>query len=134
MRENSSGNLLLFDHLLEICLKNWKKCKRIPSLGQLPRLKVLKIKGMDNLKYIGEEFYSSYNAEGSSNSGGGSGSNVVFPAFKRLVLKRMPNLVEWKDPMEPTTTTGMVFPCLEELTQTDKCSMSFSVSSDISYF
>ncbi|KAK7856456.1 putative disease resistance protein rga4 [Quercus suber] len=117
MRENSSGDLLLFDHLLEIRLENCNKCKRIPSLGQLPCLKVLKINGMDNLKCIGAEFYSSYSAEGSSNSG--VGSNVVFPALKRLVLERMPNLMEWKDPMEPTTTRRTVFPCLEELTLLD---------------
>ena len=130
MRENSSGDLLLFDHLLEIRLENCNMCKRIPSLGQLPCLKV-------NLKCIGAEFCSSYSAEGSSNSG--VGSNVVFLALKILVLERMPNLVEWKDPMEPTTTTRTVFPCLEELTLLDckkliSAPCQFSVSSEISYF
>ena len=70
---------------------------------------------MDNVKCIGTEFYSSYSGGGSSNSRVGTDKNTWFPVLKRLVLQSMPNLVEWKDAMEPTTT-GMVFPCLEELT------------------
>ena len=67
------------------------------------------------MKCIGTEFYSSYSGGGSSNSRVGTDKNTWFPVLKRLVLQSMPNLVEWKDAMEPTTT-GMVFPWLEELT------------------
>ncbi|XP_065627020.1 putative disease resistance protein RGA4 [Quercus suber] len=113
--DSSSGGLFHLDHLLKIHLKNCKKCEKIPTLGHLPSLKVLEINGMDNVKCIGTEFYSSYSGEGSSNRRGGSGRNKFFPSLKTLSLWKMPNLVEWKDVAEPITT-GMVFPCLEELT------------------
>ena len=112
---NNSGGLFLFDHLVKICLKNCNKCKKVPTLGHLPCLKVLEIKGMVKVTCIGTEFYSSYSGERSSNSGGVSDRNVLFPALKTLVLWKMPNLVEWKDASEPAAK-GIVFPCLEELT------------------
>ncbi|KAM4078333.1 hypothetical protein ACB094_09G029100 [Castanea mollissima] len=106
--KNSSGGLFLWDHLLEIFLKNCNKCEQIPTLGHLSHLKVLEIGGMTNVTCIGTEFYGNYSGEGSS--------NAVFPALEKLVLERMPKLVEWKDAMEPTTTTrGTVFPSLKEL-------------------
>ncbi|XP_030975752.1 putative disease resistance protein RGA3 [Quercus lobata] len=113
--DNSGGGLFLFNHLLEILLVDCNKCEKIPTLGHLPCLKFLQIEGMDNVTCIGTEFYNSYSGVGSSTGRDGSGRNALFPALKRLDLQRMPNLVEWKDPMDPTTT-GMLFPCLEELT------------------
>nr|XP_023877847.1 putative disease resistance protein At3g14460 [Quercus suber] len=113
---NSSGGLFLWDHLLEIFLKNCNKCEQIPTLGHLSHLKVLEIERMNNVTCIGTEFYGNYSGEGSSNSRGDNGRNAMFPALKKLVLKHMPKLVEWKDAMEPTTTTrGTVFPSLKEL-------------------
>ncbi|KAM4118582.1 hypothetical protein ACB094_02G214600 [Castanea mollissima] len=102
--ENSGGGLFLFKHLLEIRLVNCNNCQKIPTLGHLPCLKFLRIEGMNNVTCIGSEFYDS-----------GNGRNALFPALERLDLKSMPNLVEWKDTMDPTTTE-MVFPRLEELT------------------
>nr|POF15949.1 putative disease resistance protein rga1 [Quercus suber] len=93
---------------------NCNKCSKIPTLGHLPRLRVLQIEKMENVRCIGTEFYINYGGERSSHNGGGSGRNVVFPALKTLVLRRLPNLVEWKDAME-LTTIETVFPCLEEL-------------------
>uniref|UniRef100_A0A7N2RCK0 Disease resistance protein RGA3 n=1 Tax=Quercus lobata TaxID=97700 RepID=A0A7N2RCK0_QUELO len=116
-RDNRSGGLFVLDHLLEIRLENCNKCNKLPTLGHLPRLKVLQIREMDNVTCIGTEFYINYGGERSSNSGGGSGRNVVFPALKTLVLQYLPNLAEWKDAME-LTTIETVFPCLEELTIT----------------
>ena len=110
---NGSGGFLL-EQLSKIHLENCDKCNKIPTLGHLPRLKVLQIEKMDNLTCIGTEFYMNYGGERSSNSGGGSGRNVVFPALKTLHLKYLPNLVEWKDAME-LKTIETVFPCLEEL-------------------
>ncbi|KAK4583167.1 hypothetical protein RGQ29_026097 [Quercus rubra] len=114
--KNSSGGLFLWDHLLEIFLKNCNKCEQIPTLGHLSHLKVLEIEGMNNVTCIGTEFYGSYSGEGSSNSRSDNGRNAMFRALEKLVLKRMPKLVEWKDAMEPTTTTrGTVFPSLKKL-------------------
>ncbi|KAL4631980.1 hypothetical protein ACB092_04G018700 [Castanea dentata] len=113
--DNNSGGLFVLDHLLEIRLENCNKCNKLPTLGHLPLLKVLQIERMDNVTCIGTEFYINYGGERSSNSGGGSGRDVVFPALKTLVLRELPNLVEWKDAME-LTTIETVFPCLEKLT------------------
>ena len=114
--KNSSGGLFLWDHLLEIFLKNCNKCEQIPTLGHLSHLKVLEIEGMNNVTCIGTEFYGNYSGEGSSNSRSDNGRNAMFPALEKLVLKHMPKLVEWKDAMEPTTTTrGTVFPSLKKL-------------------
>ena len=113
--DNIRGGLLFFDHLLEICLSCCKKCEKIPTLGHLPSLKVLEIGEMDNVRCIGTEFYSSYSGEGSSNSRGGSGSTLLFPALEILVLQNMDNLVEWNDVTEPTAELGMMFPRLEYL-------------------
>ncbi|XP_050259180.1 disease resistance protein RGA2-like [Quercus robur] len=99
---------LLFGNLIEIEFGNCRKCEVLPTLGLLPHLRVLTIKGMDGVRRIGTEFYSNYN--------NGSDGTILFPALRKLDLSRMPNLEEWTDVMEPATTTGlMVFPCLEEL-------------------
>ena len=109
--DNYSDGFLL-DHIFEILLENYDKCNEIPTLGHLRHLKVLEIKGMDNLTCIGTEFGGiNYSGERSSNIGGGSGRSVVFPALKTLVLEKLPNLVEWKDALE-LTTIETVFPCL----------------------
>ncbi|KAM4105745.1 hypothetical protein ACB094_04G015400 [Castanea mollissima] len=113
--DNIRGGSLLFHHLLDIHLTYCNKCEKIPTLGHLPNLKVLEIQGMDNVRCIGTEFYSSYNGEGSSNSRGGSGRTVLFPALEKLVLDDMCNLVEWNDVTEPTAEIGMIFPRLEYL-------------------
>ncbi|XP_065629733.1 putative disease resistance protein RGA4 [Quercus suber] len=113
-RNNSGGGGFLLEQLLKIRLVNCNKCSKIPTLGHLPRLRVLQIEKMENVRCIGTEFYINYGGERSSHNGGGSGRNVVFPALKTLVLRRLPNLVEWKDAME-LTTIETVFPCLEEL-------------------
>ncbi|KAF3971762.1 hypothetical protein CMV_004672 [Castanea mollissima] len=112
--DNNSGGLFVLDHLLKIRLENCNKCNKLPTLGHLPLLKVLRIERMDNVTCIGTEFYINYGGERSSNSGGGSGRDVVFPALKKLVLRELPNLVEWKDATE-LTTIETVFPCLEKL-------------------
>ncbi|KAL4605504.1 hypothetical protein ACB092_09G034300 [Castanea dentata] len=117
---NFSGGLFLLDHLLEIFLEHCDKCKQIPTLGHLSHLKVLEIKRMYNVTCIGTEFYGNYSGEGSGNSRGDNGRNAMFPALEKLVLSHMHNLVEWKDAMEPTTTTGMVFPSLKVL-EIDNC-------------
>ncbi|KAK4566201.1 hypothetical protein RGQ29_002433 [Quercus rubra] len=113
--DNIRGGLLLFDHLLEIRLIDCSKCEKLPTLGHLPNLKVLEIVGMYNVRCIGTEFYGSFNGEGSSNSRGGSGSTVMFPALEKLVLGGMRNLVEWNDVKELTAELGMIFPRLERL-------------------
>ena len=98
---------LLYDNLIRIQLGDCKKCEFLPTLGLLPCLRDLSISGMDNVRSIGTEFYGNYND--------GGYDKILFLCLKSLQLRRMRNLVEWTDAMEPTTT-GMVFPCLKNLT------------------
>jgi hypothetical protein len=100
--------LSLYDNLIEITLSYCTQCEQVPTLGHLPCLRVLKIAGMNNVKCIGNEFYSD-----------GNYRNALFPALKRLELNDMDSLEEWKDAEELTTGEGEVFPCLEELTIKD---------------
>jgi hypothetical protein len=48
--------LSLYDNLIEITLSYCTKCEQVPTLGHLPCLRVLKIKGMNNVKCIGTSF------------------------------------------------------------------------------
>jgi len=96
---------LLMPILNNLAVLKLKGCKKLPTAGNLPHLEILEIEGMDGVKKIGEEFYSS----------GGSGTGPIFPALKRLSLVNMWSLVEW---MIPATVAGGVqvaLPCLEEL-------------------
>ncbi|KAM4113676.1 hypothetical protein ACJW30_04G013900 [Castanea mollissima] len=104
---DARDGFLLYDNLINIKLFGCKKCEVLPTLGLLPCLRNLYISGMDNVRSIGTEFYGNYND--------GGYHKILFPSLESLQLESMPNLVEWTDAMEPTTT-GMVFPCLKNLT------------------
>ncbi|XP_050256413.1 putative disease resistance protein RGA1 [Quercus robur] len=104
---DARDGFLLYDNLINITLIDCKKCEVLPTLGLLPCLRDLYISGMDNVRSIGTEFYGNYND--------GGYDKILFPCLKSLQLWCMPNLVEWTDAMEPTTT-GTVFPCLKNLT------------------
>ena len=82
-----------------------KGCKKLPPAGHPSHLEILEIEGMDGVKIIGEEFYSS----------GGSGTNPIFPILKRLSVMGMRSLVEWMIPAAIAGGVQVVFPCLEEL-------------------
>jgi Leucine-rich repeat (LRR) protein len=92
---------LPLNNLTILSLNGCSKCRQLPTLGCLPRLKILEIRGMPNVKCIGNEFPSS-----------GGGAAVLFPALKELTLSHMDGLEEW---MVPGGEGYQVFPCLEEL-------------------
>ncbi|XP_065634193.1 putative disease resistance protein RGA4 [Quercus suber] len=69
-RNNSGGGGFLLEQLLKIRLENCNKCSKIPTLGHLPRLRVLQIEKMENVRCIGTEFYINYGGERSSHNGG----------------------------------------------------------------
>ncbi|KAJ8646483.1 hypothetical protein MRB53_008231 [Persea americana] len=73
---------LLLPNLTEIALANCRRCESLPSFGQLPFLKVLRIRGMDGVKCIDTAF---------------NGKNVTsgFPSLKKLTITSMPNLEEF---------------------------------------
>nr|XP_010908294.1 disease resistance protein RGA2 [Elaeis guineensis] len=83
--------------LKSICLKNIRSCRELPSLGQLPFLKILRIRNMDAVKLVGYEFY-------------GSPEVKRFPLLEELEIS---NMLEWE---EWFRTEGIqVFPHLLKL-------------------
>ena len=101
----------LYHNLIEINLRHCRKCEEVPTLGQLPCLRVLEIIGMGKVRSIGSEFYS---------DGSYRNTTTLFPALRILKLEGMVTLEEWKDAKELTTADEVlfVFPCLEELALT----------------
>ncbi|KAL4631819.1 hypothetical protein ACB092_04G005100 [Castanea dentata] len=100
----------LYHDLIEINLKYCMECEEVPTLGQLPCLRVLEMVGMGKVRYIGSEFY--FYSDGSYRN-----TTTLFPALRILKLEGMETLEEWKDAKELTTADEVlfVFPCLEEL-------------------
>ena len=91
----------VFPRLEKLSIRQCGKLRQLPTLGCLPRLKILEMSRMPNVNCIGNEFYSS------------SGSAaVLFPALKELTLSSMDGLEEW---MVPGGEGDQVFPCLEKL-------------------
>ncbi|KAG1368292.1 disease resistance protein RGA2 [Cocos nucifera] len=64
-----------------ICLDNIQSWAKLPSLGQLPFLKILRIKNMHAVKQVGHEFYGSPEIKG-------------FPLLEKLEIS---NMQEWED-------------------------------------
>nr|XP_027119116.1 uncharacterized protein LOC113736376 [Coffea arabica] len=99
-----------------------KRCSELPSLGQLPSLKRLYLIGLDNIRFIGDEFYGitaneEEEEEGRSRaSGSGSRRRKFFPALESLWVYGMGNLAEWKGADQVRSTVGEaeadVFPVL----------------------
>nr|XP_034931554.1 putative disease resistance protein RGA4 [Populus alba] len=98
--ENFSSWILQLNNLTVLRLIGCSKLRQLPTLGCLPRLKILEMSRMPNVKCIGNEFYSSRDS-----------ACVLFPALQILTLSRMDGLEEWMVPGGEVA----VFPCLEEL-------------------
>ena len=93
--------LSLYRNLFQIYLRDCWECKEVPTLGQLPCLRVLEIIGMEKVSCIGRKFY--FYSDGSYRN-----TTKLFPALRILKLEKMKSLKVWKD--------GNEFTCLEELT------------------
>ncbi|KAA8531410.1 hypothetical protein F0562_006094 [Nyssa sinensis] len=100
------SHMLPLKNLVKIELNSCNRVQRVPTLGKLPSLKILLIRGMINVKCIGSEFYSSNNDSSSCTA-------KLFPTLREFTLYNMPNLVEWSELVLPSA--GAVFPCLEQL-------------------
>ncbi|KAH0720032.1 hypothetical protein KY284_005062 [Solanum tuberosum] len=100
-------------NLVKLIFSGCKRCKEIPSLGQLKFLRHLELIGFLELECIGPTFYGvEINDNGSSSN---NGNIHVFPSLKELVLENMRSLIEWKG-----DEVGVrMFPRLEKLTITD---------------
>ncbi|XP_027767946.1 putative disease resistance protein RGA3 [Solanum pennellii] len=81
----------LLPNFINLKLSGCKRCKEIPSLGQLKFLQHLELLGLHKVECIKPTFY------GIDGNNIGSSSNIqVFPSLKELVLEDMPSLIEWK--------------------------------------
>ncbi|KAG5581839.1 hypothetical protein H5410_052466 [Solanum commersonii] len=96
----------LLPNLVNLKLSGCKRCKEIPSLGQLKFLQHLELLGLHKVECIKPTFY------GIDGNNIGSSSNIqVFPSLKELVLEDMRSLIEWKG-----DEVGVrMFPRLEKL-------------------
>ncbi|XP_057743827.1 putative disease resistance protein At3g14460 [Arachis stenosperma] len=98
-----------YNNMTSITLSSCKNCCMLPSLGQLPSLKSLRIEGFNQLKRIGDEFYK-------SDSDHHSSPTAPFPSLERLEFDKMPCWEEWHVP-DPEA-----FPQLKIL-QIERCRM-----------
>ncbi|XP_022748114.1 putative disease resistance protein RGA1 [Durio zibethinus] len=71
-----------FNKLLSICLECCPNCTSLPSIGQLPLLKKLCIKGLDNVTSVGVEFF-------------GKNAPNAFPSLETLEFEKMPKWENW---------------------------------------
>ncbi|XP_060670486.1 putative disease resistance protein At3g14460 [Ziziphus jujuba] len=93
------GNAL-FSKMVKMRLDNCRRCKLLPSLGQLSLLKELTINGLSGVESVGSEFY-------------GDGGLNAFPLLETLCFKYMEN---WKDWFPDETNNGIDrFPQLKKL-------------------
>ncbi|XP_022875062.1 putative disease resistance RPP13-like protein 1 [Olea europaea var. sylvestris] len=72
-----------FSNLAKISFEFCKKCTTLPPLAQLPLLRDLSIRGIDQVKVIGAEFY------------GNRGRELPFPSLISLTFEDMSNWEEW---------------------------------------
>ncbi|KAJ9159179.1 hypothetical protein P3X46_024701 [Hevea brasiliensis] len=91
-----------FSNLTHLELCDCRKSTSLPSLGQLPSLQDLSIRGMNAVKYVGIEFYGDL-----------SPSFVYFPSLKILKFEDMQEWHEWS--FHGVTEEG-IYPNLLELT------------------
>ncbi|RHN66290.1 putative P-loop containing nucleoside triphosphate hydrolase, leucine-rich repeat domain, L [Medicago truncatula] len=78
-----------FYNMVSLSISNCENCVTLPSLGQLPSLKDIEIRGMEMLETIGLEFYYAQIEEGSNSS------FQPFPSLERIKFDNMLNWNEW---------------------------------------
>ncbi|MED6199072.1 hypothetical protein PIB30_072497 [Stylosanthes scabra] len=71
-----------YNSMTYVSLKSCENCHKLPSLGQLPSLKYLRIEGFSQLKCIGDEFYK--------NEDNRTLNIAPFPSLETLYFLNMP--------------------------------------------
>ncbi|XP_024038707.1 putative disease resistance RPP13-like protein 1 [Citrus clementina] len=95
-----------FSNLVTLKFEDCGMCTALPSVGQLPSLKHLTVRGMSRVKRLGSEFY-------------GDDSPIPFPCLETL---RFEDMQEWEDWIPHGSSQGVErFPKLREL-QILRCS------------
>ncbi|KAL2929569.1 putative disease resistance protein RGA3 [Bienertia sinuspersici] len=100
--------------LIKVALVDFEKCEQLPTLGQLPLLKYLRLERFKKVESIGNEFYNERSNTATTdnhiNIGIASEKQVLFKALTELYIKKFENLITWM----PKTSTN-AFPSLEIL-------------------
>jgi Leucine-rich repeat (LRR) protein len=78
----------IFSNLEYLLLIRWSCCTDVPSLGLLPNLKYLKIRGASSIVRIGAGFLGIMGEKGPN-------LPTVFPKLEFLFFENMPNWEEW---------------------------------------
>ncbi|XP_059652587.1 putative disease resistance protein At3g14460 [Cornus florida] len=91
-----------FPNLVSLSLISCSNCYSLPSIGQLPSLKDLRIKGLKEITEVGQEFY-------------GDTSSPIKP-FQSLETLRFEEMLEWE---EWHASGAGEFSCLLELSLVD---------------
>ncbi|KAJ0472118.1 putative P-loop containing nucleoside triphosphate hydrolase, leucine-rich repeat domain superfamily [Helianthus annuus] len=87
-----------FHELVNVCIRDCRKCKSLPPFGLLPSLKRLQIQGMDEVKIIGLEL---------------TGNDVN--AFRSLEVLTFEDMSGWQGWLTKNEGSAAVFTCLKEL-------------------
>ncbi|KAK4409454.1 hypothetical protein Sango_0018400 [Sesamum angolense] len=115
MNRSISDQVIRLEKLIELKLIDCERCLEIPTLGHLPLLKFLEVRGLGNIRSIGSRFYYPHNY--GVNELRRRGNNLLaFPALERFILNSMANLEEWTE-LSSTDSYQVVnaFPRLEYL-------------------
>ncbi|KAL9162596.1 hypothetical protein ABFS82_07G102000 [Erythranthe guttata] len=110
------SNLFGLNNLTMIMIAGCNECERVPTLGHLPNLKSIFLRGLDNVQTIGFLFYGI--DDNCSSTSSSRVSKTVFPALVRLELRGMPKLTGWLEAALPSAVENqelVVFPRLEFL-------------------
>ncbi|XP_068339750.1 putative disease resistance RPP13-like protein 1 [Pyrus communis] len=102
------GSSNSFSNIQFMWISDCKYCLSLPSFGQLPTLKELRIKRMKFVKTVGVEFYGDLN-----------GASVIQPfrSLKTLEFEEMPEWEEWENwrPSPSGASVLQPFPCLQKM-------------------
>ncbi|KAE9588398.1 putative winged helix-turn-helix DNA-binding domain, leucine-rich repeat domain, L [Lupinus albus] len=90
-------------NLVKFSLYNCSKCKRLPPLDQLPKLKILQLQRLDSLEFIVDD---------RDNEPGVAETTVFFRSLRKLEISDCPNLTSW---WKGRINNNVVFPPLSKL-------------------
>nr|XP_017217964.1 PREDICTED: putative disease resistance RPP13-like protein 1 [Daucus carota subsp. sativus] len=119
MAKKFASWITMMDNLVKITLRNANRCEEFPQLGHLPKLREMKIVGMDNLRVIKSNFDQATNLV-----------RTLYPSLTKLILRGLTRLEEWLEPVTSTEdqTRFVSFPKLEVL-DIKRCSKLTRISS-----
>ncbi|KAL0396130.1 UNVERIFIED_CONTAM: Disease resistance protein SUMM2 [Sesamum calycinum] len=90
----SITEVIRLEKLIELKLINCRGRIESPTLGHLPLLKFLELRGLGNLTSIGPQFYYPHDY-GVNDSRRRRNNQLAFPALERFILESMTCLQEW---------------------------------------